>query len=101
MNLFSTTALNAQSHELELLTKLTKCWLKKPNKFFIILFQFELATVTQFAAHQDNRRLIGFVVHLSETLGEESMSAYIFESNTEGEKVCITLDKILSLENRS
>ncbi|XP_009888770.1 PREDICTED: DCC-interacting protein 13-beta-like [Charadrius vociferus] len=52
---------------------------------------FELATVTQFAAHQDNRRLIGFVVHLSETLGEESMSAYVFESNTEGEKICYAI----------
>uniref|UniRef100_A0A8D2M2E0 DCC-interacting protein 13-beta n=1 Tax=Zonotrichia albicollis TaxID=44394 RepID=A0A8D2M2E0_ZONAL len=47
---------------------------------------FELTTVTQFAAHQENRRLIGFVIHLSDTLGEESMSAYVFESNTEGEK---------------
>uniref|UniRef100_A0A8B9PYU4 Adaptor protein, phosphotyrosine interacting with PH domain and leucine zipper 2 n=1 Tax=Apteryx owenii TaxID=8824 RepID=A0A8B9PYU4_APTOW len=52
---------------------------------------FELASVTQFAAHQDNKRLIGFVVHLSETLGEESMSAYIFESNTEGEKICYAI----------
>lgn len=51
--------------------------------------------MTQFAAHQDNRRLIGFVVHLSEPLGEESMSAYVFESNTEGEKVCITFNKII------
>uniref|UniRef100_A0A8C8ARG6 DCC-interacting protein 13-beta n=1 Tax=Otus sunia TaxID=257818 RepID=A0A8C8ARG6_9STRI len=52
---------------------------------------FELATVTQFAAHQDNRRLIGFVVHLSEAPGEESMSAYVFESNTEGEKICYAI----------
>ncbi|NWQ77432.1 DP13B protein, partial [Columbina picui] len=52
---------------------------------------FDLATVTQFAAHQDNRRLIGFVVHLRETLGEESMSAYVFESNTEGEKICYAI----------
>ncbi|XP_025973829.2 DCC-interacting protein 13-beta [Dromaius novaehollandiae] len=52
---------------------------------------FELASVTQFAAHQDNKRLIGFVVHPSETLGEESMSAYIFESNTEGEKICYAI----------
>ncbi|EOB01292.1 DCC-interacting protein 13-beta, partial [Anas platyrhynchos] len=52
---------------------------------------FELATVTQFAAHQDNRRLIGFVVHLSETPGEDSMSAYVFESNTEGEKICYAI----------
>ncbi|EMP29887.1 DCC-interacting protein 13-beta [Chelonia mydas] len=47
---------------------------------------FELASVTQFAAHQDNKRLIGFVVRVTESLGEESMSANIFESNTEGEK---------------
>ncbi|POI33802.1 hypothetical protein CIB84_002446, partial [Bambusicola thoracicus] len=52
---------------------------------------FELATVTQFAAHQDNKRLIGFVVHLHETPGEESMSAYVFESNTEGEKICYAI----------
>ncbi|NXD64314.1 DP13B protein, partial [Eolophus roseicapillus] len=52
---------------------------------------FDLPTVTQFAAHQDNRRLIGFVVHLSEPLGEESMSAYVFESNTEGEKICYAI----------
>jgi len=87
---FSTTALNTRSHELELLTRLTLCWFKK-KQFLIILSQFELATVTQFAAHQENRRLVGFVVHLSEPLGEESMSAYIFESNTEGEKVCCNI----------
>ncbi|KAJ7414789.1 DCC-interacting protein 13-beta [Willisornis vidua] len=52
---------------------------------------FELATVTQFAAHQENRRLIGIVVRLTEPLGEESMSAYIFESNTEGEKICYAI----------
>uniref|UniRef100_A0A8C5UA16 Adaptor protein, phosphotyrosine interacting with PH domain and leucine zipper 2 n=1 Tax=Malurus cyaneus samueli TaxID=2593467 RepID=A0A8C5UA16_9PASS len=52
---------------------------------------FELSTVTQFAVHQENRRLIGFVIHLSETPGEESMSAYIFESNTEGEKICYAI----------
>ncbi|KAF4800312.1 DCC-interacting protein 13-beta [Turdus rufiventris] len=52
---------------------------------------FELSTVTQFAAHQENRRLIGFVIHLSETPGEESMSAYVFESNTEGEKICYAI----------
>lgn len=89
--------MNTQPHEIELLTKLTTCWVKK-KIFFFILFQFDLATVTQFAAHQDNRRLIGFVVHLRETLGEESMSAYVFESNTEGEKVCITFNKIFRKE---
>ncbi|NXS08491.1 DP13B protein, partial [Neodrepanis coruscans] len=52
---------------------------------------FELSSVTQFAAHQENRRLIGFVVHLTEALGEESMSAYVFESNTEGEKICYAI----------
>lgn len=64
-----------------------------------MLFQFELATVTQFAAHQDNRRLIGFVVHLSEAPGEDSMSAYVFESNTEGEKVWTIFNNRLHLEN--
>ncbi|XP_043375503.1 DCC-interacting protein 13-beta isoform X5 [Dermochelys coriacea] len=52
---------------------------------------FELASVTQFAAHQDNKRLIGFVVRVTESLGEESMSANIFESNTEGEKICYAI----------
>ncbi|NWU97776.1 DP13B protein, partial [Upupa epops] len=52
---------------------------------------FELAAVTQFAAHQENRRLVGFVVRLSEALGEESLSAYVFESNTEGEKICYAM----------
>ncbi|XP_006024324.1 DCC-interacting protein 13-beta isoform X1 [Alligator sinensis] len=52
---------------------------------------FELASVTQFAAHQENKRLIGFVVRIAEALGEESMSAYIFESNTEGEKICYAI----------
>lgn len=51
------------------------------------LFQFELANVTQFAAHKENKRLFGFVVCASELPGEEGMSAYVFESNTEGEKV--------------
>ncbi|XP_032643150.1 DCC-interacting protein 13-beta isoform X2 [Chelonoidis abingdonii] len=52
---------------------------------------FELASVTQFAAHQDNKRLLGFVVRVMESLGEESMSANIFESNTEGEKICYAI----------
>ncbi|XP_075794716.1 DCC-interacting protein 13-beta isoform X2 [Pelodiscus sinensis] len=52
---------------------------------------FELASVTQFAAHQDNKRLIGFVVRVTESLGEESISANIFESNTEGEKICYAI----------
>lgn len=51
------------------------------------LFQFELANVTQFAAHKENKRLFGFVVCVSELSGEDGMSAYVFESNTEGEKV--------------
>ncbi|KAF7240668.1 DCC-interacting protein 13-beta [Varanus komodoensis] len=53
---------------------------------------FELANVTQFAAHQENKRLIGFVVCVSESPGEDSMSAYVFESNTEGEKVCYAIN---------
>ncbi|XP_072856133.2 DCC-interacting protein 13-beta [Pogona vitticeps] len=52
---------------------------------------FELASVTQFAAHQENKRLIGFVVCVSESPGEDSLSAYVFESNTEGEKICYAI----------
>ncbi|XP_062989487.1 DCC-interacting protein 13-beta [Elgaria multicarinata webbii] len=52
---------------------------------------FDLANVTQFAAHQENKRLIGFVVCDSESPGEDSMSAYVFESNTEGEKICYAI----------
>ncbi|KAL8222026.1 UNVERIFIED_CONTAM: DCC-interacting protein 13-beta [Gekko kuhli] len=52
---------------------------------------FELASVTQFAAHQDNKRLLGFVVCDAESLGENSKSAYVFESNTEGEKICYAI----------
>uniref|UniRef100_A0A8C6XUR0 Adaptor protein, phosphotyrosine interacting with PH domain and leucine zipper 2 n=1 Tax=Naja naja TaxID=35670 RepID=A0A8C6XUR0_NAJNA len=44
---------------------------------------FELANVTQFAAHKENKRLFGFVVCVSELSGEDGMSAYVFESNTE------------------
>ncbi|XP_007668223.1 DCC-interacting protein 13-beta [Ornithorhynchus anatinus] len=52
---------------------------------------FELSSVTQFAAHQDNKRLVGFVVRIPESPGEESLSTYIFESNTEGEKICYAI----------
>uniref|UniRef100_A0A8B9KWP6 Adaptor protein, phosphotyrosine interacting with PH domain and leucine zipper 2 n=1 Tax=Astyanax mexicanus TaxID=7994 RepID=A0A8B9KWP6_ASTMX len=53
---------------------------------------FQLMDVTQFAAHQENSRLMGFVVEgtdWSEGVeeGQPSFSAFIFESNTEGEKV--------------
>uniref|UniRef100_A0A674AFV9 Adaptor protein, phosphotyrosine interacting with PH domain and leucine zipper 2 n=1 Tax=Salmo trutta TaxID=8032 RepID=A0A674AFV9_SALTR len=55
---------------------------------------FQLQEVTQFAAHQENGRLMGFVVEgrdWSEGTeeGEPSFSAFVFESNTEGEKVGI------------
>ncbi|XP_032078059.1 DCC-interacting protein 13-beta isoform X2 [Thamnophis elegans] len=53
---------------------------------------FELANVTQFAAHKENKRLFGFVVCVSELSGEDGMSAYVFESNTEGEKICYTIN---------
>lgn len=56
-------------------------------QFWNLFFQFELASVTQFAAHQENKRLIGFVVCVSESPAEDSLSTYVFESNTEGEKV--------------
>ncbi|EHB16324.1 DCC-interacting protein 13-beta [Heterocephalus glaber] len=54
--------------------------------------QFELTSVTQFAAHQENRRLFGFVVRMPESTGGESLSAYIFESNSEGEKICYAVN---------
>lgn len=46
----------------------------------------------QFAAHQENGRLMGFVVEGrdwsdGDEEGEPSFSAFVFESNTEGEKV--------------
>ncbi|XP_074082859.1 DCC-interacting protein 13-beta [Macrotis lagotis] len=52
---------------------------------------FELTSVTQFAAHQENKRLVGFVVRIPESAGEESLSTYVFESNTEGEKICYAI----------
>ncbi|XP_071182411.1 DCC-interacting protein 13-beta [Salvelinus alpinus] len=57
---------------------------------------FQLQEVTQFAAHQENGRLMGFVVEgrdWSEGTeeGKPSFSAFVFESNTEGEKICYTI----------
>uniref|UniRef100_A0A6Q2XWW8 Adaptor protein, phosphotyrosine interaction, PH domain and leucine zipper containing 2 n=1 Tax=Esox lucius TaxID=8010 RepID=A0A6Q2XWW8_ESOLU len=56
---------------------------------------FQLQEVTQFAAHQENGRLMGFVVEgrdwsEGDEEGEPSFSAFVFESNTEGEKVVVT-----------
>ncbi|XP_076968016.1 DCC-interacting protein 13-beta isoform X4 [Tamandua tetradactyla] len=53
---------------------------------------FELTSVTQFAAHQENKRLVGFVIRIPESTGEESLSSYIFESNSEGEKICYAIN---------
>ncbi|XP_072291309.1 DCC-interacting protein 13-beta [Eucyclogobius newberryi] len=58
---------------------------------------FQLGDVSQFAAHQENGRLMGFVVEgrdwgEGEGEGRPAYSAYIFESNTEGEKVCFTMN---------
>uniref|UniRef100_A0A665X939 PID domain-containing protein n=1 Tax=Echeneis naucrates TaxID=173247 RepID=A0A665X939_ECHNA len=52
---------------------------------------FQLGEVCQFAAHQENGRLMGFVVEGrdwsdGDEEGEPSYSAFVFESNTEGEK---------------
>ncbi|KAF3855085.1 hypothetical protein F7725_023140, partial [Dissostichus mawsoni] len=57
---------------------------------------FQLGEVTQFAAHQENGRLMGFVVEGrdwsdGDEEGEPSFSAFVFESNTEGEKICYTI----------
>uniref|UniRef100_A0A667XHC2 Adaptor protein, phosphotyrosine interacting with PH domain and leucine zipper 2 n=1 Tax=Myripristis murdjan TaxID=586833 RepID=A0A667XHC2_9TELE len=58
----------------------------------LLTSQFQLGEVCQFAAHQENGRLMGFVVEGRDWCdgdeeGEPSFSAFVFESNTEGEKV--------------
>uniref|UniRef100_A0A8C8BPI6 Adaptor protein, phosphotyrosine interaction, PH domain and leucine zipper containing 2 n=1 Tax=Oncorhynchus tshawytscha TaxID=74940 RepID=A0A8C8BPI6_ONCTS len=57
---------------------------------------FQLQEVTQFVAHQENGRLMGFVVEgrdwsEDDEEGEPSFSAFVFESNTEGDKICYTI----------
>ncbi|XP_062317441.1 DCC-interacting protein 13-beta [Osmerus eperlanus] len=57
---------------------------------------FQLQDVSVFAAHQENGRLMGFVVEgrdwsEGEEEGHASFSSFIFESNTEGEKICYTI----------
>lgn len=54
---------------------------------------FQLENITQFIAHQDNKRLIGFVVRDPDFYEEEnSFSAYVLESNTDGEKICYAIN---------
>ncbi|KAK3558284.1 hypothetical protein QTP86_014674 [Hemibagrus guttatus] len=58
---------------------------------------FQLRDITQFAAHKENSRLMGFVVEgrdwsEGEEEGKSSFSAFVFESNTEGEKICYTIN---------
>ncbi|KAL1247175.1 hypothetical protein QQF64_022551, partial [Cirrhinus molitorella] len=57
---------------------------------------FQLKDVTQFAAHQENSRLMGFVLQGSDWIDEgedqPSFSVFVFESNTEGEKICYTIN---------
>uniref|UniRef100_A0A671RUA5 DCC-interacting protein 13-beta n=1 Tax=Sinocyclocheilus anshuiensis TaxID=1608454 RepID=A0A671RUA5_9TELE len=61
-----------------------------------ISVSFQLKDVTQFAAHQENSRLMGFVLQGSDWSngGEDqpSFSVFVFESNTEGEKICYTIN---------
>ncbi|XP_053282997.1 DCC-interacting protein 13-beta isoform X2 [Pleuronectes platessa] len=57
---------------------------------------FQLGEVCQFAAHQENGRLMGFVIEGrdwsdGDEEGAPSFSAFVFESNTEGEKICYTI----------
>uniref|UniRef100_A0A669DUV0 Adaptor protein, phosphotyrosine interacting with PH domain and leucine zipper 2 n=1 Tax=Oreochromis niloticus TaxID=8128 RepID=A0A669DUV0_ORENI len=60
---------------------------------------FQLGEVCQFAAHQENGRLMGFVVEArdwsnGDEEGEPSFSAFVFESNTEvGEKCLFNIFK--------
>ncbi|XP_051545575.1 DCC-interacting protein 13-beta-like [Myxocyprinus asiaticus] len=57
---------------------------------------FQLQDVSQFAAHQENSRLMGFVLEGRDWSnggeGEPSFSVFVFESNTEGEKICYTIN---------
>ncbi|XP_056308072.1 DCC-interacting protein 13-beta [Danio aesculapii] len=53
---------------------------------------FQLQDVSEFAAHQENERLMGFVVRSSAEDDEPSFSVFVFESNTEGEKICYTIN---------
>lgn len=70
-----------------------KTFLSSPTLLSPLLTsQFQLGEVCQFAAHQENGRLMGFVVEGrdwsdDDEEGEPSFSAFVFESNTEGEKV--------------
>uniref|UniRef100_A0A673HMN8 DCC-interacting protein 13-beta n=1 Tax=Sinocyclocheilus rhinocerous TaxID=307959 RepID=A0A673HMN8_9TELE len=61
-----------------------------------ISVSFQLKDVTQFAAHQENSRLMGYVLQGSDWSdgGEDqpSFSVFVFESNTEGEKICYTIN---------
>ncbi|MGH0158545.1 UNVERIFIED_CONTAM: hypothetical protein FKN15_060087 [Acipenser sinensis] len=70
-------------------TRISQCVVMPAKSSLSPSLQFQLRDVVQFAAHQENRRLMGFVVEgpeISEEM-EPSLSAYVFESNTEGEKV--------------
>ncbi|XP_073413024.1 DCC-interacting protein 13-beta isoform X2 [Dendrobates tinctorius] len=57
----------------------------------VIRTSYDLENITQFAAHLENKRLVGFIVCTHEESGVESLSAYILESNTEGEKICFAI----------
>lgn len=57
----------------------------------VIRISFDLDNITQFAAHLENKRLVGFVVCTPEASGDESLSAFVLESNTEGEKICFAI----------
>ncbi|KAM9814248.1 DCC-interacting protein 13-alpha [Neosynchiropus ocellatus] len=50
--------------------------------------RFPLSSVLQFASHQDNKRLFGFLLQSTSGRGESRAVCYIFESNNDGEKIC-------------
>uniref|UniRef100_A0A7N6BRW4 Adaptor protein, phosphotyrosine interaction, PH domain and leucine zipper containing 2 n=1 Tax=Anabas testudineus TaxID=64144 RepID=A0A7N6BRW4_ANATE len=93
-NIFRTTEshLMITSSSLRLIDPITK-------------YLFQLGEVCQFVAHQENGRLMGFVVESKDWSdgdeeGESSFSAFIFESNTEGEKVHTTNTSVLFKERK-
>ncbi|XP_036839113.1 DCC-interacting protein 13-alpha isoform X1 [Oncorhynchus mykiss] len=52
--------------------------------------RFPLSSVVLCAAHQENKRLFGFVLQTAEGMvdGRPIIVCYIFESNNDGEKIC-------------
>ncbi|XP_072328049.1 DCC-interacting protein 13-beta isoform X2 [Scyliorhinus torazame] len=55
---------------------------------------FSLNDVTLYATHEDNKRLIGFVARVSDSLSESKalLNCCIFETNDDGDEICSIID---------